>query len=97
LNDLFIEEAVGQEAHVEVCAEIDVIPFFILNGKALFMRAENYHYHFDSLLRIITAKLFIIKEYASCLYQRMLAKNDHLRNLVLKFPLEFIKAPSRIV
>jgi hypothetical protein len=52
-KDIFIEEAVGHEAFLEVRAEIDVGPFFILNGKVLFMMAENYNFILVSLQKLL--------------------------------------------
>jgi hypothetical protein len=65
---LFIEETVGQEAHVKVCAEIDAVLFFILNGKVLFIRVKNFLYYFGSLPKIFISKLFRDDDYASCLH-----------------------------
>jgi hypothetical protein len=59
---------------MEVSAEVDVIPFFITNGKVIFMRTSDFLFNFGTALGVITAKLFKIKEHVMVLYQRMLIK-----------------------
>jgi hypothetical protein len=39
--------------------------------------------------------MFVIKDFALTLYKRMLIKKDHLNNMIIQYPWEFIKAPSK--
>jgi hypothetical protein len=93
--DVFIEEEVGPELFIEVVTEIDLVSVFSFNGKVVFIRAEDYTFSFDTHPRIVSAKLFKVKEYAVVLFQMMLVRNDHLENVFVQFPLESVEVPER--
>jgi hypothetical protein len=92
---LFIGEAVGHEDFMEVVAEIEMVSFFITNNKVLLMREMTFKFNFGMIYRVIIAKLFKIKDHAMGLYQRMHIKNEHLQDLLLQLPIEFIEASTR--